>query len=229
MTSFKKEVLEANRWMVNKGLVSMTWGNLSYCDRNTNRVYIKPSGVDLNLLNEKDISCVDLNGVLISGKSPSVDLPTHLEIYKSFMGICSIAHTHSKYATIFAQSQKSIPCLGTTHADYFFGEIPCIAYPTTEEVVKNYEKYTGAAIIKFYKMQDIGYNDIPACLLAGHGPFVWGNTVDKAIEHAYVLELVAEMAYKTLLLNPESTLEKFIIDKHFLRKHGDKGYYGQRK
>jgi len=227
MRSIKKEVLKANKWIIDKGLVSLTWGNVSYYDRDTSVVYIKPSGADLNLLSIDEISSVRMDETLISGRKPSVDLPTHLEIYKNFSDINSIVHTHSKYATIFAQAQKSIPCLGTTHADYFFGEIPCIRHPTENEVTENYEKYTGKTIAKFYKMSGLSYNDVAACLISGHGSFVWGNTIENALQHSFILELVAEMAYKTLLFNPQSTLEKFIINKHFLRKHGDKSYYGQ--
>ena len=227
MASIKQQVLDANRKIVEMGLVSLTWGNVSFRNTSTGRIYIKPSGVNLQDLLPSEISCTRLDGTLISGKKPSVDLPTHLELYRECPEINSVIHTHSKYATIFAQSSRSIPCLGTTHADYFFGNIPCISHPNANAVREEYEKNTGASIIKFYKANNISYNDMAACLIDGHGPFVWGTSIKVSVERAHVLELVAEMAHKTLLLNPDAFLEVFITKKHFLRKHGNKSYYGQ--
>ena len=158
----------------------------------------------------------------------SVDTATHIEIYKSFKEATCVVHTHSRYATIFAQADMAVPCLGTTHADYFYGTIPCIPCPTYPEVQGDYEKSTGTAIASFYNKNKIDYNSIQACLISGHAPFVWGRSIESALENAYVLEIVCEYAYKTMSLNPESYLSRYVIDKHFLRKHGAKKYYGQR-
>ena len=156
-----------------------------------------------------------------------MDTPTHLEIYKSFDDVRCVIHTHSRYATIFAQAASEIPCLGTTHADYFYGNIPCVDCPTKREVDRNYEEYTGKSITSFHIQNNIDYNSMQACLVAGHGPFVWGKTIDSALENAKVLEIIAELAHKTLSLNKNSYLPRYILNKHFLRKHGDKKYYGQ--
>tara|TARA_B100001250_G_scaffold396427_1_gene402403 strand:+ start:252 stop:932 length:681 start_codon:yes stop_codon:yes gene_type:complete len=225
--STKERVLSANKWIVEKGLVELTWGNVSFCDREQDLVYIKPSGVKLSSATPADVSCVDFKSNLLSGLKCSVDTPTHLEIYKSFEEAVCIIHTHSRYATIFAQAALSVPCLGTTHADYFYGDIPCIPCPTFPEVQEDYEKYTGINITSFYKDNNIDYNSIQACLIAGHAPFVWGRSIETALENAYVLEIVCEYAYRTLSLNSESHLSRYIIDKHFLRKHGNNKYYGQ--
>ncbi len=219
--------MSANKWIVEKGLVELTWGNVSFCDREQDLVYIKPSGVKLSSATPADVSCVDFKSNLLSGLKCSVDTPTHLEIYKSFEEAVCIIHTHSRYATIFAQAALSVPCLGTTHADYFYGDIPCIPCPTFPEVQEDYEKYTGINITSFYKDNNIDYNSIQACLIAGHAPFVWGRSIETALENAYVLEIVCEYAYRTLSLNSESHLSRYIIDKHFLRKHGNNKYYGQ--
>jgi len=227
VVSLKQKVLDANKWIVNKNLVELTWGNVSFCDRENNKVIIKPSGVVLDQMAPHQISCVDLEGNLLSGNKPSVDTPTHIELYKSFPNINCVIHTHSKYATIFAQAYRAIPCLGTTHADYFYGDIPCIPPPDPRGVLNAYEKNTGKSINEFYKVSKIDYNKVQACVVAGHGPFVWGNTINQTLEHAYVLEIVAEYAYKSLILNPDSILPQYILDKHFLRKHGDNKYYGQ--
>ena len=227
MILIKKRVLEANRWIVEKKLVELTWGNVSYCDRTDNLVYIKPSGVKLSLASVHDISCIDFEGEKISGLKGSVDTPTHIELYKAFPRATCIIHTHSKYATIFAQAQKSIPCIGTTHADYFYGEIPCVSSPNASATQAGYEKHTGIAIQQFYKEHNLSYSQMPACLVGGHGPFVWGKSIDKALENAYVLEIVAEYAYKSMLLGDQEPLRRHLLDKHFLRKHGSDKYYGQ--
>ena len=208
MYSIKEEVLSANKWIVEKGLVQLTWGNVSFCDREQGLVYIKPSGVKLSSASPADVSCVDFKNNLLSGWKCSVDTPTHLEIYKSFEEATCIIHTHSRYATIFAQAARSVPCLGTTHADYFYGDIPCIPCPTFPEVQEDYEKYTGINITSFYKDNNIDYNNIQACLIAGHAPFVWGRSIESALENAYVLEIVCEYAYRTLSLNSESHLSR---------------------
>lgn len=223
----KKEVLEANKWIVKKGLVELTWGNVSVIDRDKQVVLIKPSGVDLDNAVEENISELTLGGAGISGLKPSVDTPTHLFLYKKFPDIKSIVHTHSKYCTIFAQAAMPIPCLGTTHADYFYGTVPCAPHPNKQQVKADYEFNTALQIYEHFRQNEIHYNEMGGCLVAGHGVFTWGHSSKIALERAYVLELVAEMAYKTLLLNPSTTLKKFILDKHFLRKHGKQKYYGQ--
>ena len=223
----KEEVLAANRWIVVQGLVKLTWGNVSALNDDKTAVIIKPSGVSLDTATPDDMSLVAMDGELLEGKKPSVDTPTHLELYNLFPGIECIVHTHSKYGTIFAQSNRAIPCLGTTHADYFAGEIPCIPHPDQKGVNEDYEASTGRIIGEYFNENRINYNHVPGCLVQGHGVFVWGETGNKAIETAYVLELVAEMAYKTLVLEPFSQLTDFVAEKHFARKHGQTSYYGQ--
>lgn len=225
--NFEVNTLYANRWIVEKKLVELTWGNVSLKDSKTGNIYIKPSGVSLDFLSPFDISKIDKNGLLVSGKNPSVDTPSHLSLYKNFKNINCIIHTHSKYATIFAQAGMSVPCLGTTHADYFYGDVPCVKHPAEDKVTENYEKETGEVIHKWFTKNKINPDRMKATLVKGHGVFCWGSDLQKTLERAYVLELISEMAYKTLLLNPNSQLEKFILDKHFLRKHGNNKYYGQ--
>ena len=226
MKTLEKQILEANRWIVDKGLVELTWGNVSAKDFSNQTICIKPSGIQLSTANIQDMSVVDSSGALLSGKKPSVDLPTHLELYNVFPEIGCVVHTHSKYATIFAQASTPIPCLGTTHADYFYGEIPCVPHPSSDKM-DAYEVNTGKIIGEHFHNNSLNYEQIAACIVDGHGPFVWGKTIEKALKNAYVLEIVAEMAYKSLILNSKSNLNQFIIDKHFLRKHGEQKYYGQ--
>ena len=223
----KKDVLSANRWLVESGLVSLSWGNVSAVAEDTKRVFIKPSGIDLNSATPEDISEVDFSEAHLSGKKPSVDTPTHLCLYHNFNSIGAVVHTHSKYATIWAQAHKSIPCFGTTHADYFDGPIPCVLPPSPQKVEDNYEFYTGYAIVNYFEKKSIDPMMNPGVLIAGHGPFCWGATVDKALENALVLEEVAEMAYHTYLLGHTRPLAQYILRKHFDRKHGEKKYYGQ--
>ena len=223
----KKELLNANKWIVEKKLVELTWGNVSCFNRRDNVVFMKPSGVNLNEITENDISSLKIDQTRLSGKKPSVDTPTHLEIYRNFNEINCVIHTHSKYATIFAQANMPIPCLGTTHADYFYGDIPCVNHPSITKVSDNYELETGKEICNFFKKNNIDPLEIGGCLVNGHGVFCWGNDIEKTLEKALVLEILAEMAHKTILLNPNIKLKKFILDKHFLRKHGAKKYYGQ--
>jgi len=227
MQSIRSRVLDANKWIVDKGLVKLTWGNVSFYDREGGKVYIKPSGINLSLATNDQVSCVDISGNVLSGLTPSVDTPTHLEIYKAFDNANCIIHTHSKYATIFAQSGHAVPCLGTTHSDYFCGDIPCVPHPLGPEALENYERNTGRIICEFYRQQGIDPTNIQACLVKGHAPFVWAPNIEAALENAYVLEIISEYAYKTLILNPESSLSKEILDKHFFRKHGTGKYYGQ--
>lgn len=223
--NIRQKVLEANRWIVDKKLVELTWGNVSA--KNDNLVYIKPSGINLNNAVDSDVSIVNIDGISIGGLKPSVDTPTHLALYRGFKNIGCVVHTHSKYSTIFAQAGCDIPCLGTTHADYFYGDIPCVSHPSKKLVKTDYELNTGNLIVEHYQKNDIKYDYMPACIVSGHGTFVWGENIEKALENVYVLEVIAEMAYKTLLLNPKASLKKYVLDKHYLRKHGDSKYYGQ--
>tara|TARA_Y100000592_G_scaffold83250_1_gene132867 strand:- start:2496 stop:3170 length:675 start_codon:yes stop_codon:yes gene_type:complete len=223
--NIRQKVLEANRWIVDKKLVELTWGNVSA--KSNNLVYIKPSGINLNNAVDSDVSMVNIDGTYAGGLKPSVDTPTHLALYRSFKNIGCVVHTHSKYSTIFAQAGRDIPCLGTTHADYFYGDIPCVSHPSKKLVKNDYELNTGNLIVEHYHKNDIKYDYMPACIVSGHGTFVWGENIEKALENVYVLEIIAEMAYKTLLLNPKASLKKYVLDKHYLRKHGDNKYYGQ--
>mgnify|MGYP003117542683 FL=1 len=225
--SVKKMVLEANQWIVSTGLVSLTWGNVSALSTDRQRVIIKPSGIDLKTATPEDMSELSLSENYISGKKPSVDTPTHVCLYHNFKNIGSVVHTHSKYATIWAQAYKNIPCFGTTHADYFDGSVPCIRPPTPKKVKDNYETYTGYCIVEYFEDKKIDPLRVPGALIGGHGVFCWGETVEKALENAFVLEKVAEMAYHTRLLGHKRSLPKYILRKHFDRKHGDKKYYGQ--
>ena len=192
--AMKQEVLEANKWIVEQGLVSLTWGNVSALDESKTAIIIKPSGIALDSATSDDMSVVSLTGDLVEGKKPSVDTPIHLELYERFPTIECVIHTHSKYGTIFAQANRSIPCLGTTHADYFAGEIPCIPHPNPTEVAEEYETATGRIIGEYFSRNGLNYNHVPGCIVQGHGVFAWGETGNKALESAYVLELVAEMA-----------------------------------
>jgi L-ribulose-5-phosphate 4-epimerase len=223
----KSEVLEANRWIVAQGLVKLTWGNVSALSDDKTAIIIKPSGLALDNATPDDMSVVSLEGELLGGQKPSVDTPTHLELYECFPTIGCVVHTHSKYGTIFAQANRPIPCLGTTHADYFSGDIPCIPHPNRTEVEEEYEIATGRIIGEYFRENGLDYNQIPACIVQGHGVFVWGETGNKTLESAYVLELVAEMALNTLLLEPHSHLADYVAEKHFSRKHGQTSYYGQ--
>ncbi len=225
--SLKEQVCQANQELVRAGLVLHTWGNASGIDREAGVVCIKPSGIPYAALTPDQMVLVDLAGtVLEGGLRPSVDLPTHLVLYQAFTAANGIAHTHSHYATCFAQARMPIPCLGTTHADYFFGEVPLTDVPNEIEVGDEYERWIGEEIVR--RFDDLDPMEQPAVLAAGHAPFTWGRTVADAVHHAVVLEEVARMAYHTVLLNSEATqLEQHLLEKHFLRKHGANAYYGQ--
>jgi L-ribulose-5-phosphate 4-epimerase len=227
LEELKQEVFNANKLLPKMGLVKLTWGNVSGIDRNLGLVVIKPSGVDYDLLNPNDLVVVDLNGKKVEGKlNPSSDLPTHLVIYKSFANVGGVVHTHSEWATIWAQSGLNLPAFGTTHADYFNGDIPCSRALNEKETIGEYEKETGNLIVETFKNYD--YNYTPGILVKSHGPFTWGNTPAKAVENAFVLEEVAKMAYHTLQLNPRTNnMYDFLLKKHFFRKHGESAYYGQ--
>lgn len=225
-TELKERVLQANLQLYKSGLITLTWGNVSEKDSSNNVIAIKPSGVSYEKLTIEDIVVMNLEGEIIEGKlNPSSDTPTHLEIYKSFPQICGIVHTHSRWATIFAQAQKDIPILGTTHADAFYGNIPCTRLLTDIEIQGDYEKETGKVIVE--TISKYSPMDIPAILVASHGPFTWGKTAYNAVENAIILEEVAMMAWHTKILNDNASFQQSLKDKHYFRKHGANAYYGQ--
>ena len=225
----KKEVLRANLELVRQNLVTLTWGNVSGISRRDGLVVIKPSGVDYEELSLKDMVVVNLKGKIVEGKKrPSSDTPTHLELYTAFPSIGGIAHSHSECATAFAQACKEIPCIGTTHADAFFGPVPVTRFLTKEEVNGEYELNTGKLIAnRFTNLDPIA---IPGVLVAGHAPFTWGNSSLDAVRNSVILERIASMAFQSLLLNSSlSSLPEYILEKHHMRKHGPDAYYGQKK
>jgi L-ribulose-5-phosphate 4-epimerase len=228
LKELKRQVLKANLDLVKFGLVTLTWGNVSGIDRKRELVVIKPSGVDYDNLKVEDMVVVDLNGKVVEGNfKPSSDTPTHIELYKSFKNIGGISHTHSEYATIFAQACKEIPCLGTTHADNFYGSIPLTRFLKVKEVKENYELNTGKIIVERFK--NIDEDAIPGVIVAGHAPFTWGKNPDDAMKNSLVLERVAKMALFSYELNPTlKKLPNYILKKHHDRKHGKDAYYGQR-
>jgi L-ribulose-5-phosphate 4-epimerase len=223
LENLRKAVCAANIKLFTEGIVFRTWGNVSGIDRETNLVVIKPSGVSYEEMTAEDMVIVNLNGKIVEGKKPSVDTPTHLEIYKAFPQIGGIAHTHSTYATAFAQVGLPIVPLGTTHADYFYGEIPCTRILEKKEVETDYEENTGKVIIETLREPFAA----PAVLVNGHAPFTFGESAEHAAENAVLLEQVAKIAAHTLSLNSSSRLPQYIIEKHYNRKHGKEAYYGQ--
>lgn len=228
LQELKEEVFKANLELVKQNLVIYTWGNVSGIDREKGLVVIKPSGVDYDTMKADDMVVVDLDGNIVEGKlNPSSDTPTHLELYKAFKDIKGVVHTHSSWATKWAQAGRNIPCYGTTHADYFYGEIPCTRSLTEKEVIEEYEKNTGKVIVETF--ENIDENAIPGVLCNGHGPFTWGKSPANAVHNAKVLEQVAQMAYFTEQISgKKEPLEQYILDKHYLRKHGKNAYYGQK-
>jgi L-ribulose-5-phosphate 4-epimerase len=229
LRALREHVLEANRELVRRGLVLYTFGNVSGIARAEGLVTIKPSGVPYEQLAPEDIVVTDLNGKIVDGTlRPSSDLPTHLELYKHFPNIGGVAHTHSEFATAWAQAGTPIPCFGTTHADYFHGPIPVTLHLSSDEIAGDYEQTTGLAICRAFAALDP--DAIPAVLVAGHAPFCWGRDAAEAAHHAVILEYVAKMACHTLDINAEaSSLPRELHDKHFFRKHGGNAYYGQVK
>lgn len=208
------------------GLVTFTWGNVSAVDRDSGLVVIKPSGVDYETMKPEDMVVVDLDGNRVEGKlKPSSDTPTHIELYKAFGNIGGIVHTHSRWATVFAQAGRGINAYGTTHGDYFYGEIPVTRLMTPEEIAGEYEKETGKVIAETFKNKDPDM--IPAVLVNSHGPFAWGKDAAEAVHNAVVLEEIAMMAYYTESLGKTVPMQQELLDKHFLRKHGKNAYYGQ--
>ena len=221
----KERVLKANLQLPKYGLVSFTWGNVSEYDRESGLVAIKPSGVEYDEMTVDDIVVLDLDGKIVDGKlKPSSDTPTHLELYRRFEGVNGIVHTHSDFATVFAQARMGIPPLGTTHGDYFYGEVPCTRDMTPEEIAGEYELETGKVIVECCG----NYRYIPAVLVANHAPFVWGKDCFEAVYHSVVLEKVAAMAYRTMTLKDSPrNMSSELLDRHYLRKHGANAYYGQ--
>ena len=229
LEKLKTDVCKANLELVKKGVVIYTWGNVSGIDREKRLVVIKPSGVDYSNMDPNDMVVVDLDsGKVVEGKwKPSSDTATHLELYRRFDKIEGIVHTHSVNAVAFAQAGMNIPALGTTHADYFYGDIPCTRALNKDEVENNYELNTGKVIIETIEKSDYDPMQIPGIIVKNHGPFTWGTDADNAVHNAVVLEKIAEMSIKTLMLNANSNMEKYILDKHYYRKHGKNAYYGQ--
>jgi L-ribulose-5-phosphate 4-epimerase len=228
-SDIKKSVFEANLELVKHGLVIFTWGNVSEIDRSKGIFAIKPSGVPYDTMRWEDMVLVDLEGTVVDSKwKPSSDTPTHLVLYKEFGSIGGVVHTHSEWATSWAQMGLPIPALGTTHADYFYGEIPCTRKLTESEVKNNYELETGKVIIETFRKQNIDPLAVPAVLIDGHGPFSWGKNANDAVHNAVVLEQVAKMAHHSLSMNIISGIDQFLLDKHYLRKHGKDAYYGQK-
>ncbi len=225
----REEVLEANLELVRRGLVLYTFGNASGIDRNENLVVIKPSGVAYDKMTAKDLVVTDIEGRIREGDlRPSSDLPTHLVLYKAFPEIGGVVHTHSEYATAWAQARRQIPCFGTTHADYFHGPVPVTEPMSGDEIAGAYEKNTGHAIVRLLEAGKP--MSVPAVLVANHGPFTWGTDVSAAAHNAVVLESVARMAFFTVTINAEAgALGKPLHDRHYLRKHGSAAYYGQTK
>ncbi|NMA73504.1 MAG: L-ribulose-5-phosphate 4-epimerase [Bacteroidales bacterium] len=228
LEELKEKVYQANLALVKHGLVIFTWGNVSAIDRRTKYVVIKPSGVDYETMKASDMVVVDLNGKVVEGNlNPSSDTPTHIALYKAFPEIGGVVHTHSTYATAWAQAGLNIPNIGTTHADYFYKDIPCTVDMTKAEVEGNYELETGNVIVKCF--EEMNPMHTPGVLVKNHGPFSWGKDADEAVYNAVVMEEVAKMASISLSLNPNLKMNPLLVEKHFSRKHGPNAYYGQIK
>lgn len=227
-TELKKRVLEANLQLPEYNLVTFTWGNVSEIDRANNLIAIKPSGVAYENMSASDIVIIDLEGTIIEGElNPSSDTATHIELYKAFPKIGGIVHTHSRHATIWAQAGLDIPALGTTHADYFYGDIPCTRRLTAQEIATDYEKNTGLVIVEEFAARNIDPLAIPSAVISGHAPFSWGKDAFDAVHNAVVLEEISAMAIATRALNADICIQKELLDKHYNRKHGSGAYYGQ--
>lgn len=229
LEALKQEVLKANLQLPKYGLVTFTWGNVSGIDRESGLVVIKPSGVEYDEMTADDMVVVSLlTGEIVEGElNPSSDTPTHLELYKAFSQVGGVVHTHSRWATTMAQAGLPIPPLGTTHGDYFYGEIPCTRKMTSAEISKDYEAQTGGVIIEAFS--NLNADDIPAVLVHSHGPFTWGSDPINAVHNAVVLEEVSFMAWHDIAVNKAQPMQQELLDKHYLRKHGADAYYGQTK
>ena len=229
LEELKKIVRAANLELVQRGVVIYTWGNVSQITEDRKYMVIKPSGVDYDRMKPEDMVVVDVEtGKRVEGEyKPSSDTPTHLELYRHFSSIGGIVHTHSVNAVAFAQAGMDIPALGTTHADYFYGDIPCTRELCQQEVEEAYEVNTGKVIIEHFENDHIDPMAVPGCVVKDHGPFAWGKDAGDAVYHAVVMEKVAEMDIKTLLLNPNASMAQYVLDKHYMRKHGPNAYYGQ--
>jgi L-ribulose-5-phosphate 4-epimerase len=230
LEELKKSVCAANKALQRYHLITFTWGNVSAIDRNTNYLVIKPSGVEYDNLKPEDMVVVDLDGHKKEGSlNPSSDTPTHILLYRECKEMGGIVHTHSTFATVYAQANMDIPALGTTHADYLYGYIPCTRRMTDQEIQNEYEKETGKVIIETFVEKKINLMQVPAVVVANHGPFTWGKDAMEAVHNAVVLEEVAKMGLFSSLLNPNlMPIQQILLDKHYLRKHGAKAYYGQR-
>ena len=230
LEELRQQVVEANQAIVRHGLVLSTFGNVSAIDRAQGWVAIKPSGVPYAELKPSDIVVSDLDGKIVAGSlRPSSDLDTHIVLYRAFASIGAVVHTHSEYATIWAQAGRAIPCYGTTHADYFYGPVPCTPVLSAQEVQQDYVRNTGEAIVRHFHSTGIDPESVPAVLVAGHAPFCWGATLDQAVHHAVILEFVARMALHTESLSgPGRGIPQHLLDRHHRRKHGATATYGQR-
>jgi len=224
----REDVYKANMELAEKGLVIYTFGNASGIDRESGTVAIKPSGVDYDKLSPANMVLLDLSGtVLTEGYNPSSDTKTHLMLYREFSDIGGIVHTHSRYATAWAQAIRPLPCFGTTHADYFYGEVPCTEVIRDDQIKRDYEKETGSLIIETFRERD--HNSMKAVLVACHGPFTWGKDPAEAVYLSVMLEEIARIGFYSVLLNPDAgNIKQTLLDKHYLRKHGAEAYYGQK-
>lgn len=229
LEELKEAVLQANLLLPKHNLVTFTWGNVSGIDREQGLIVIKPSGVEYEGMKAEDMVVVDLEGKRVEGRyKPSSDTDTHIELYRAFPTLGGVVHTHSRWATSFAQAGRGIPAFGTTQGDYFYGEIPCTRKMTPQEIQGSYEKETGCVIVETFHSRKIDPDQVPAALVHSHGPFVWGSDPMNAVHNAVVLEECAFMALQALMLNPGlEPMQQELLDKHYLRKHGPGAYYGQ--
>lgn len=229
LEALKQKVLEANLKLKEYNLVVLTWGNVSALSDDRKYVVIKPSGVDYAVMTADQMVVTDLDGNVVEGNlRPSSDLSTHIEIYKNFQGVGGIVHTHSRYATAFAQAEQELPCYGTTHADHFYGTVPCTRHLLPEEIESGYEINTGKVIVETFRERHLDPLAVPAVLVCKHGPFTWGSDMKKAVENALVLDETAHMAILSMMMNPSiQAAPQYLQDKHYFRKHGANAYYGQ--
>lgn len=230
LTVLKQEVFEANLALPKAGLVKLTWGNVSVIDRELGVIVIKPSGVAYDVMRAEDMVVTDLDGKTLMEDvlAPSSDLATHVILYREFPEIGAVVHTHSKWAVAWAQAKRDIPAYGTTHADAFYGQVPCTRELTATEVTQEYEVETGNVIVETFKNRGLDPNAVPGVIVSSHGPFTWGKTAAKAVEHSLILDEVADMAFQSEQLEHDLTaIPSYLLDKHYYRKHGADAYYGQ--